>query len=705
MGRGSPVTGQGRIGARLRACLAAALAAGGLAAAGPDVIVPAAVNLRILLIGEGPGDVTTAAWQAALTSEGVPYTLATATGTAPSKTVDLAALSSGGTGNYNGVVIAGSPADYAGGALSALDSYESSLGVRQVDGYMFPSPALGVTEVTGGPLDGTTGTLTEAGLAAFPELKGPVPFDSGSYGYGATADPRGALHAVPDRRRRSRHGRGLPAPRRRPAGRGRRAGAQLRLQRRPDPVAAAGPRAHQLGHRGHPPRPLPQLLRRGRRRCFIADNEWSRQFQCTPAATGPPDYTCPPGVAGNPADTPPDVQMSAADVAYVDAWEKQAGIRLNLAFNGLGACSADSAADESGSNCTGSATDGGVTNTDPGQTVGPGNPDDAAFVNALLTDQGDFNWITHTWSHLFLGCTVWQPQALTSVTANALGGSLAAGTYGYEVTAVTAYGESEPSPPREVLVLPSGSVTLTWPEAINGTSTDGSTPGPSLAHLLQRGELARRAERVQHPVRHPGRLARRPRLPGRHRALRRHLGHPLPEPAGHRGRRPGVRGPHHAGPRARAQVADEPQVERLHRPLPPRLGQQPDRLVAGQAGAQAPMAGGVLMQFAQDAAETARCACRGVEQELDELAQQPQRRAAPAAGDRGGRRPPQRHRAHRDHVVRQRPHGKLGRRRHQGDEVEVVTGHPADELITPDAHPSEGERIGTFRNQCYIHMR
>ena len=54
---------------------------------------------------------------------------------------------------------------------------------------MYPSPALGVTAVaTSGVLDGSTGTLTAAGLAAFPELKGPVPFDTGSYGYGATVD-------------------------------------------------------------------------------------------------------------------------------------------------------------------------------------------------------------------------------------------------------------------------------------------------------------------------------------------------------------------------------------------------------------------------------------------------------------------------------------------------------------------------------------
>jgi hypothetical protein len=43
---------------------------------------------------------------------------------------------------------------------------------------MFPSPSLGVTDVSGGALDGTTGTLTAAGLTTFPELAGPVPFAS-----------------------------------------------------------------------------------------------------------------------------------------------------------------------------------------------------------------------------------------------------------------------------------------------------------------------------------------------------------------------------------------------------------------------------------------------------------------------------------------------------------------------------------------------
>jgi hypothetical protein len=481
------MTGHGRGGqAWRRVCLAAALAAGVPAAAiGPvaaaSAAAPPAVNLRILLIGEGTGDVTTAAWQAALTSEGVPYTLVTATGTAPQETVTLPAMSSGGTGNYNGVVIADSPADYADGALAALDAYESSFGVRQVDGYMFPSPALGVTSVTGGSLDGTSGTLTTAGLAAFPELKGPVPFDYGSFGYGATVNA-GAPY-TPFLTDAAGH-------------------VLAGVYQHPDsdPQAGVAELAITFDYNANQFQWLllapglinwvTQDIHLGLYRnyfgadvddVFIADNEWSRQFQCTPAAIDPPDYTCPPGVSGNPTDTPPDAQMSEADVAYVDSWEKQTGIRLNLAFNGVGACRADTAADESNANCTGSVTENGVTYTDPGQDVSPDYPNDGALVNALLADQGDFNWITHTWAHFFLGCTLWQSQPVTSVTASSAGGTFAAGTYNYEVTAVTAYGESEPSPPQAVTVGQSGSVTLTWPEATNGTSTDGGTPAASLA--------------------------------------------------------------------------------------------------------------------------------------------------------------------------------------------------------------------------------
>ncbi len=174
--------------------------------------------------------------------------------------------------------------------------------------------------------------------------------------------------------------------------------------------------------------------------------------------------------------------MSAADVAYVVAWEQQTGIKLNLAFNGVGACTAPTAADESSAVCTGSVTDPGGTYADPGQTVDSSYPDDQGLINALLADKADFNWINHTWSHQFLGCIVWQGQALTSATPNATGGTLSAGTYTYEITAATAYGESEPTatPLSATTSGTTGSVTLIWPNATNGTGTNG-TAGPTLA--------------------------------------------------------------------------------------------------------------------------------------------------------------------------------------------------------------------------------
>ena len=390
----------------------AGAAAAGAGSAGSAPVAPTAptLDLKVLLIGGPSGDVTTSAWQAALDSEGVPYTLATASGAIGSETVTLPALSSGTTGNFNAVVIADSPAFFAAGQLDALDAYESAFGVRQVDGYMYPSPALGVTDVTAGALDGSTGTLTAAGLAAFPELKGPVPFDTGSYGYGATVVP-GAPYTpfLTDAT-----GNALAGVYQHPGGDPQAGVAELALTfdynasdtqwllLAPGLINWVTQGTHLGLYRNYFGQDIDDT--------FLADNQWSSQYQCTPAATDPPDFTCPAGVANNPADTPPDVQMSAADVAYVTAWEQQTGIKLNLAFNGVGACTAPTA---SSANCSG--TYNGYT--DPGFVADSSAPDDAGLVNALLGAQSSFNWINHTWSHLFLGCTKGDQQALSSVTA------------------------------------------------------------------------------------------------------------------------------------------------------------------------------------------------------------------------------------------------------------------------------------------------
>jgi len=436
------------------------------------------LNLKVLLVGEGSADPTTAAWQSALTSEGVPFDLVTASGVAGALTVTLPSLSVGNVGHYNGVVIAGSPTNYGTGVLAPVFAYESAFGVRQLDGYMYPSPALGVTEATGGGLDGAAAHLTTAGLALLPGLKGPLPFDTGSYGYGATVNSGAPYTSIID----DAAGHSMAGVYQHPSTDAQAGVSELALNFNynasqlhwlllaPGLIDWVTQSTHLGLSRNYFGQDIDDM--------FIADNEWSSQYQCTPGATEPLDFTCPPGVAGTPADTPPDTLMSAADVAHVVAWQQQTGIKLNLAFNAVGACTGPTAS--SSAACTGSVTHGATTYTDPGFVVDPSAPDTSALTTALLANKANFNWIIHTWSHLFFGCLIWGPQGLTRVSANAGGGTFPAGDQSYKITAATAYGESEPSTAQTVTVGAGGSATLTWPEATNGTGDTGN-PGPTLA--------------------------------------------------------------------------------------------------------------------------------------------------------------------------------------------------------------------------------
>ena len=433
---------------------------------------PQQLDLKVLLIGGEAGDPTTAAWQSALTSEGVPFTLASATGSYGSEAVTLPALSSGSTGDYNGVIFADSPAAFSSTALTALDSYEGTFHIRQIDGYSYPFS--GETDATAGALDGTTGTLSAAALAQLPELKGAIPFDTGTYGYPATVNSGAPLTPWLT----NSAGQVLAGVYQHPSSDAQSGVSELQLNfdynnaslqfllLAPGLINWVTQNTHLGLYRNYFGEDVDDL--------FIADNEWSSQYQCTPAATDPVDVGCPAAVQGNAADGPSDTQMSAADVAYVANWEAQTGIKLEFAFNAAGACSAPSTTTEASVNCTGSAVDNGTNYTDPGFDVDPGNPNDQAFVNALVANQADFNWITHTWSHLYLGCNVWQPLGINTPTTGS-GGSLAAGTYNYEVAAATAYGESEPSIPAQVNVGANGAVNLTWSDATNGGGPNLST--------------------------------------------------------------------------------------------------------------------------------------------------------------------------------------------------------------------------------------
>ena len=118
---------------------------------------PPQLDLRVLLIGDtATQGSTTAAWASSLSSDGVAYTTVTASGSYGSETVTLPSLTSGSTGNFNGVVIADAPAGFAAGQLDALSTYESQFGVRQIDGSAYPSPSLGQTAVAGPARPSTT---------------------------------------------------------------------------------------------------------------------------------------------------------------------------------------------------------------------------------------------------------------------------------------------------------------------------------------------------------------------------------------------------------------------------------------------------------------------------------------------------------------------------------------------------------------------
>ncbi|HEY3941542.1 MAG TPA: hypothetical protein VGL60_03580, partial [Acidimicrobiales bacterium] len=276
---------------------------------------PNTTDLKVLLIGASPTltipDPTTPAWAAELANEGVAYTEVDAAGTTlGSETVTLPTLTSSSThGLFDAVVVADGPADFATGQLTALDQYESAFGVREIDTDAFPSPALGlnsVTESNNGDLSNTTATLTATGLAIFSSLKGPVPLDTGTFASPATVAgplPAGASETplLDDA-----SGNVLMGIYQHPSA----------AQSPTDPQAGVAEMTLDFNYNATDIQWLilgPALIdwvtggvHLGLYRnyigqdvddVFISDNQWSTEYQCTPAATDPSDYTCPAGVA------------------------------------------------------------------------------------------------------------------------------------------------------------------------------------------------------------------------------------------------------------------------------------------------------------------------------------------------------------------------------------------------------------------------
>jgi hypothetical protein len=191
--------------------VAAAVAVSAVLAAGPNRIAPGQrIDVRVLLLSADGTEPGFGAWKAELTREGVPYdTIVAYQGATRTATLTDDRLADYGADHakYSAVILstgdlghtvanANATTSYLS-ALSdvewaALTKFEQTFGVRQIADYTAPTPARGLTPVGGAAQDGITGTLTAAGRAAFPYLKGPVPIANDdatvaeAFGYQAT---------------------------------------------------------------------------------------------------------------------------------------------------------------------------------------------------------------------------------------------------------------------------------------------------------------------------------------------------------------------------------------------------------------------------------------------------------------------------------------------------------------------------------------
>jgi hypothetical protein len=167
-----------------------------------SIAAPSArIDMKVLLLSATGNEPTTAAWQTTLKREGVPYDSLVATpGHTPYTADTFADTLPDGTprAKYQAVIVATGGLVYqndSGQFVSALSTdewqtlatYEATYGIRQVTGFVYPTPDYGLNYPTvSGDQGGVVGSLTTAGKAVFTYLNGPVPIDQGAYGYQTT---------------------------------------------------------------------------------------------------------------------------------------------------------------------------------------------------------------------------------------------------------------------------------------------------------------------------------------------------------------------------------------------------------------------------------------------------------------------------------------------------------------------------------------
>ncbi|MGW2884312.1 hypothetical protein ACWDDN_02935 [Streptomyces griseoruber] len=343
-------------------------AAPGAAAAGEPRI-----DLRVLVVDNG--DTPVQAITAQLKSTGIPYTVVDLNSASrPTITAAFLADTVNGTprARFQGVVLPNEAPFGAGSAeQTALETYEKTYGIPQVDAYTWAHPEVGLEYANySGSLDGQQASVTTAGRSGwFGYLDGGFTFEDNSptigESYGYLAAPRAGYTSYVD------------APLPGGGGTGSLVGEYAHDGRRELVVTFAYNEYQQqfrLLARGIVEW-LTQGVHLGQARNYFAvhvddvfapDARWDAARNCTPG-----DIDC---VGGGDDDGTP-IRMTAADAAYAAQWQQEHGFIMDMVYN---------------------AGAGEEWRTENGGTD--------AMADRLLADKAKYRWINHTYTHPFLGC-------------------------------------------------------------------------------------------------------------------------------------------------------------------------------------------------------------------------------------------------------------------------------------------------------------
>ncbi|KUL39165.1 hypothetical protein [Streptomyces regalis] len=358
------------------ALTAAGLLALGLAAPGTAAAGEPRIDLKVLVVDNGDSPVR--AITAQLKSTGIPYSTVDLTD-ANRPTITDAFLSDTVNGTprakYQGVVLPGeAPFGADSAEQTALENYERTYGIPQVDAYTWAHPGVGLDYTSeggwAGTLDGRAASVTPEGKAGyFGYLDGAFTFEDNdpavqeSYGY--VARPRTGFTSYVD----------IPVPA--GSGRGSLIGEYSHDGRRELVVTFAYNEYQQQFRvlaRGIVEW-LTQGVHLGQARNYFAvhiddvfapDSRWDTEHNCTPG-----DFDC---VGGDGEGTTP-IRMTAEDAVHAAQWQREHGFTLDMVYN-------------AGS----------------GEEWKSGNGGTDALADRLLADKAQYRWINHTYTHAFLGC-------------------------------------------------------------------------------------------------------------------------------------------------------------------------------------------------------------------------------------------------------------------------------------------------------------